>query len=105
MKREKIARHSLQSTKEKARNHFHPVLREDFGEEPAFLLAEDDPNLVPGAFTTAVLPLTGFIKLFGDLVETGDFRIESYKQRNKERNLCIPEAVFDKWKDVGCLQD
>ncbi len=93
------------SALKKAKTHFAPVLREDFGEEPVFLLAENDPNIVPGACTTTVLPLTGFTELFGDLVEAGDFCIKSYKQRSKERELYIPEAVFDKWKEAGCLQD
>jgi hypothetical protein len=99
------AYHKQESIIKKAKKHFSPVLRGDFGEEPVFLLAENDPNLVSGACTTTILPLTGFTKLFGDLVEVGDFHIESYKRRNKERELCIPEAVFDKWKEAGCLQD
>lgn len=73
--------------------------------EPCFLLEEESLNLVQGARTTSVIKLSSFVDLFGDLVQRDDFSMESYRKRNTERELCIPEVVFDRWKTAGCLTD
>ena len=93
---------------EKAKEHFRPVLQKGWlqnNEEFAFVLRENEPNIVQGALVTAILPLTRFIVLFGDLIEADDFSIESYRQRNKEKDFHIPDAAFETWKEAGCLQE
>ena len=93
---------------EKARKHFRPVLQKGWlrnNEELAFVLRENDPNIVSGGLTTAILPLTRFILMFGDFIEADDFSIESYRQRNKEKDFHIPDAVFETWKKMDCLQE
>ena len=71
--------------------------------EPVFILKEDTES-VPGAVITAVLPLSGFLELFGDLLEIENFNFGSYMSRNKEEEFFIPDSVFEHWKRNGCLE-
>lgn len=88
----------------KARKHFQPVLHPVFG-QPAFILAENSPAIVPGALVTDVLFLSRFVEMFGDLVEKEDYSVETYKLRNEEGDFKINEGVFKHWKRAGCLTE
>ena len=91
-----------ESALKKAGEHFQPVLKEYFG-EPAFVLTQENPTIVSGARVTAILLLSRFVDMFGDLVNKEDYNIESFKKRNKEGDFGIEESVFDEWKKAGCL--
>ena len=101
---ENICLHDKESAIKRAQERFTRVLTVEFG-EPAFVLMYEYRGYIEGASITAVLYLSRFIEMFGDLVEREDYRIESYLQRNKERDFGIDESVFESWKNAGCLRD
>lgn len=90
---------------EEARRRFDRVLDKNFmTSEPVFILHKDSTDLVPGAVTTAVLPLSGFIELFGDLIEAQHYNMASYITRNNDEQFHIPDREFIRWKEAGCLE-
>jgi hypothetical protein len=92
------------ATLKRAKGHFAPVL-EMFAGELSFVLKRDALDLIPGARVTSTLPLSGFIELFGDLVEAENFRLESYRQRNQEMGFGIDDTLFESWQEAGCLNE
>ena len=86
-----------------AQEKFNRVLRTVFN-ELAFMLMEDEPDILQGARVTAVLFLSRFVDMFGDLVEKEDYNIESFKRRNREAGFGIDESVFEEWKNAGCFE-
>ena len=91
------------SALKKAEEYFRPVLKEYF-DEPAFVLGKEIPFRQPEGVLTAVLFLSRFIDMFGDLVEREDYSIESFKRRNREEDFGIAESVFETWRKAGCLR-
>ena len=91
---------------EKAEEHFRPVLKQIFG-KPAFILVENSPDIVSGARTTVIFFLSRFLERFGDLVENDDYHIANYIQRSEELDMRIPDfrAIFESWKEKGCLHE
>ena len=87
-----------------AEKHFHSVLVKIAG-ELSFVFKKDDPDLIPGARVTATLPLSGFIELFGDLVEARNFRLKTYWQRNLDEEFGIPASFFRYWERQEDLWD
>jgi len=87
---------------ERAEEQFKPVLQTVLG-QPAFILTEKSENLVRGARVTAVLFLSRFVDMFGDLIAKKDYDVEHYKHLNKEKNYRIREDIFDDWRTRGCL--
>lgn len=76
-----------------ARQKFEPSLQTVLG-QPAFILREGADDLVPGARVTAVLFLSRFVDMFGDLIAKGNYDAQQYIERNKERNFQIDEQFF-----------
>lgn len=91
------------SALKKAEKHFQPVLKEYF-DEPAFTLAKEISLDSSKGALTAILFLSRFIDMFGDLVEREDYSIESFKRRNREDGFGIAESVFEDWKRADCLR-
>ena len=88
----------------KAQERFSAVLSIVFN-EPAFVLRNEFRGEIQGVSLTAVLFLSRFIDMFGDLVEREDYGIESFLRRNREGGFGIDKAVFESWKSADCLRD
>ena len=85
---------------EKARKHFAPVLNRTLGEQPAFYLGQE---IRGGSGVDSWITMEGFVRLFGPLIEKGDYHKSSYKARSLEQDLHINDSILDEWQSAGCL--